>query len=453
MKKILDAQRDYFVQGKTLNIEQRKFYLKRLMNGIKKNTSKIEEALYLDLGKSKTETYMTEIGIALEDLNFHIHNLKKLSKIKKVKTPLSAFPAKSYQLPYPYGNALVISPWNYPFLLSIQPLVGAIAAGNTVILKPSEYSEHTSHVLFDILSDVFPKDYVYVALGDYKVSSSLLELDFNYIFYTGGSNVGAIVAQEAGKKLIPVTLELGGKNPTIVDKTANLDLAAKRIVFGKFLNCGQTCVAPDFILVDELVEKDFITALKKWIGILYKNALATPDYGKIINERHFQRIVSYMDDCEILFGGSYNFDLLKIEPTILKPKNMDIAIMNEEIFGPLLPVLAYKDKRDLYPILRRYEHSLAFYIFSTNHKFENELISSFHFGGGCINDTIMHLTNPNLPFGGVGASGMGSYHGKKSFETFSYNKSILSRGNWLDVPIRYTPYSKKKEKWIHFFLR
>lgn len=453
IEEILEKQRKYFEQGNTLNYQTRKKYLKELKNVILKYEPKLYDALYQDLNKSKTESFMCEIGLVLSDLNYQIKHLKKNMKIKHKKTPLSQFKGKSYIKPVPYGNTLILSPWNYPVLLSLEPLVGAIAAGNTVILKPSEYSEKTSAVLKDLILEVFPEEYVTVILGDADIASKLLDFEFDYIFFTGGTKTGQKVASVAAKHLTPVTLELGGKSPVIVDETAKLHLAAKRIVFGKFLNAGQTCVAPDYVLVQESKKEEFIQALIEWIERLYPNSLENSSYVKMIHKDHFNRILTYINSSDkVIYGGNSSLDTLKIEPTLLDA-TMDNPIMQEEIFGPVLPILTYKTFEDLKMIIQKHPNPLALYIFSTSKKNINYLTSHISFGGGCVNDTITHLATNELPFGGVCQSGIGSYHGKKSFETFSHYKSILYKANWIDLPIRYTPYTEKKKKLIRFFMK
>lgn len=452
MKKLLESQRKFFNDGNTLPFKTRKRYLLSFKNKIKEYENELYEGIYKDLNKSKTEAYMCEIGLVLSDISYQIKHLNKNGKIKKKKTPLSQFKSKSYILPVPYGNTLIISPWNYPILLSLQPLVGAIASGNTAILKLSEYSNNTNEVIIKIINEVFPKEYVSVILGDYKVSEELLKQDFDYIFFTGSISVGKKVAIAAGEKLIPTTLELGGKSPVIIDETAKIDLACKRITFGKFLNSGQTCVAPDYVIVKEEIKDKFIKGLIKYINLLYPDSLNDSDYVKIINEKHFERLINYINSSKVILGGSYNKDKLKIEPTLVLP-SLDSNIMQEEIFGPILPILEYKDNNQLISIIKRNPNPLALYLFSNNKKSIDFITKNISFGGGCINDTVIHLANHNIAFGGVRQSGIGSYHGDKSFETFSHYKSILKKANWLDLPMRYTPYTKNKEKIIKLFLK
>lgn len=452
LEKTIEAQRAYFKTDITLNVNFRLGYLKKLKAAIKTREKTIVAALKADLGKSAEESYMSEIGMVLEDLSYHIKKLKKWVKPVKRSSPLAQFPSKSYMLPSPYGNVLIISPWNYPFLLSMQPLVGAIAAGNTVLLKPSRSSAATSAVMNEIIESVFPPELAACAYGSDDINNAVLEHKFDYIFFTGGKDVGKTVYAAASKFLTPVTLELGGKSPAVVDKTAKIDLAAKRVVFGKFLNVGQTCVAPDYAIVHESVADRFVERVKFWIRKLYPDALANPDYGKIINARHFERVKSLIDG-NVVIGGGCDENAHKIEPTVIYPATLDCAAMQQEIFGPILPVLTYSTDDELIKIIDEHPTPLAFYLFTSKTKNEKSLLPRVGFGGGCVNDTIIHLASTQLPFGGVGGSGMGSYHGKKSFETFSHYKSVLKKSNAIDLPFRYTPYSKKKDKMIRFFLK
>ncbi|MDE7263345.1 MAG: aldehyde dehydrogenase [Anaeroplasmataceae bacterium] len=453
VENLIQRQRNFFEQGKTLSYKTRKTYLIKLKEKIVQYEPMLYEAIYKDLNKSETEAFMCEIGLVLSDLSYQIKHLKKNMKKKHKKTPLAQFKGNSYIHPCPYGNTLIISPWNYPILLALEPLVGAISAGNTVILKPSEYSIATSAVIKEMIDEVFPEEYASVVLGDTSVASKLLELEFDYIFFTGGTSIGKKVALAASKHLTPVTLELGGKSPVIVDSSAKISLAAKRIVFGKFLNAGQTCVAPDYILVEESKKEEIISALIEWIRKLYPNSLENLDYVKIINEQHFNRIKDYVCTAsKILYGGKASQATLKIEPTLVEA-DLDCSIMQEEIFGPVLPILTYKTREELLAVLHRNPNPLALYVFSTNKKNIEWITSHISFGGGCINDTIIHLATNELPFGGIRQSGIGSYHGIKSFETFTHYKSILRKSNWIDMPIRYTPYIKKKRKLIKFFMK
>jgi aldehyde dehydrogenase (NAD+) len=451
IEKIVEEQRTYFKSGKTLDVNKRLNTLKRLKTEIKKQESRICDALQSDLGKCAGEAYMAEIGMVLEDLSCHIKHLKSWARKKKKSAPLAQFPSACYSLPSPYGCTLVISPWNYPFLLTLQPLVGAVAAGNTAIVKPSRFSANTSKVIKEIVENVFAEAYVAVIYEE-GASEELLKYKFDYIFFTGGAKVGQKVYEAASKYLTPVTLELGGKSPVIVDETAKIDLAAKRIAFGKFLNVGQTCIAPDYALVHEKVADEFVKALKKWIKKLFPNPFENPQYGKIISEKHFKRVTGLIGG-NLYLGGTYAADTRKIEPTIIYPATTQDKAMQEEIFGPILPVLTYKNKSEIYDIISLNPTPLALYLFTTDRKFEREILTNVSFGGGCVNDTIVHIATTSLPFGGVGNSGINSYHGKKSFETFSHYKSVLKKSNLIDLPIRYTPYTKFKNALIKIFMR
>ena len=451
IENLVEAQRAYFETGKTLDVNVRIYFLKELKKAIKEHEADIAAALFEDLGKSPTEAYMSEIGMVLEDLTHHIKHVKSWAKRRKKRSPLAQFPSSSYALPSPYGNTLIISPWNYPFLLSMQPLVGAVGAGNTVILKPSRASKATSAIIKRIIEEVFPQEYVACVYEGDTLNGEILTYKFDYIFFTGGKEVGKKVYAAAAKNLTPVTLELGGKSPVIVDATANLKLAAKRVAFGKFLNVGQTCVAPDYAVVHSSVADKFAEYLKYWIEKLFPDALENSDYGKIINERHYTRIKGLIDG-NVVCGGKYDDGKRKIEPTVIYPATVDCKAMQEEIFGPVLPVLMYTTENELLEIIERNPTPLALYLFTTNKKAE-KLLEKVQFGGGCINDTVIHIASTNLPFGGVGSSGIGSYHGQRSFETFSHYKSVLKKSNKLDLPMRYTPYKEKNDKLIRFFMK
>lgn len=452
IEEIVKKQRAYFESGSTLNVKTRLFYLKKLKTAIKQNETVLCDALKADLGKSASEAYMCEIGMVLEDLSYHVKHLKRWTKRRKKRSPMAQFPSSSFILPSPYGCTLIISPWNYPVLLSLQPLIGAIGAGNTVILKPSRFSSNTSKALKELVESVFPEEYAAVIYEGEGVSQKLLEYKFDYIFFTGGAKVGKSVYEAAAKNLTPVTLELGGKSPVIVDETAKTDLAAKRIAFGKFLNAGQTCVAPDYVLVHERVADKFVSSLKAWIEKLYPNALENADFGKIITRKHFDRIKELICG-NVYLGGNADENSLKIEPTVLYPAASDDKAMQEEIFGPVLPVIRYSTDEQMYAEIEKHRTPLALYLFTESKRTEKQVLSRVQFGGGCVNDVVIHLASTALPFGGVGNSGIGSYHGKKSFETFSHFKSVLKKSNAIDLPIRYTPYSKFKDKLIKFFMK
>lgn len=454
IKQIVDIQRNYFNTGSTLPIKKRIDALKKLKAAILANEKEIHKAVHADLGKSENESYMCEIGLVLSEITYMIKHIKAFSKEKTVYTPIAQFHSRSYKKPSPYGVVLIISPWNYPFMLTFDPLVDAIAAGNTVVLKPSAYSPHTSRMIEKIVHECFPPELVSVVTGGRAENVSLLNREFDYIFFTGSQAVGKDVMRHAAEHLTPVTLELGGKSPCIVDSTANIGLAAKRIVFGKFLNCGQTCVAPDYIYCHESVKEQLITELiaqiKKQFG---ENPLTNTAYGKIINEKHFQRLSSLLTAQKVIYGGKTSPETLKIEPTLLSPVTFEDAVMQEEIFGPLLPVLTWSTKDEVIAKMNSLPHPLALYLFSSDKKFIKQVTSRLGFGGGCINDTIIHLATSEMGFGGFGASGMGSYHGKDGFNTFSHYKSIVDKKTWLDLPMRYQPYTKLYDQLIRFFLR
>ena len=451
---ILNKQRKYFKENNTFSYNVRKAYLKKMYLYIKEHEDEIAEALYLDLGKSKTESYMAEIGMVLNEIGHLIKHLRKYMKPKRCKTPLAQYVSKSFQLPMPYGNVLIMSPWNYPFLLSIDPLCEALAAGNTVILKTSEYSKNTSNVIKKLVDDIFPNELVYVVFGGYEENQILLEQKFDYIFFTGSKGVGKIVYETAARTLTPVTLELGGKSPCIIDEKCNVKLAAKRIAWGKFLNLGQTCVSPDYVFCNEKVYDKFVLCLQNEIIKQYgENPLSNPNYGKIINQRHFARLLGYFDESNILFGGKYDEDKLKIEPTLLKNIDYNHRIMKEEIFGPILPIIKYSSLIDVVEYINSNETPLALYIFSKNRHNINYVTNYSAFGGGCVNDVVIHLATTNMSFGGFKESGIGSYHGKKGFDTFSHYKSIVDKKTWIDLPMRYQPYNSFFDRLIHFFMK
>ena len=454
INEIVSRQRDFFAGGKTFDIKYRKEMLVKLRRAVVKYEKKISEALYADLGKSEQEGYMCEIGLALEEISYMISHVERLAAPKKKPSPLVTFHAKSAIINEPYGCVLIMSPWNYPFLLCIQPLAGAIAAGNCAVLKPSAYSPATSGVIKEVLSEVFEPEYVAVIEGGRAENRALLDERFDYIFFTGGVTVGKLVMEKASRYLTPVTLELGGKSPCIVDKNCNIKRAARRIAFGKYLNCGQTCVAPDYLLIHRDIKEKFLEELYRQIAVMYsENPLSARDYGKIINEKHFNRIMGLIEPEKVVFGGKSDPERLKIEPTVMDGVSRNDAVMQEEIFGPLLPIITVDSMKEAEEFVKKGEKPLALYIFTEDKKTARHFAQRVSFGGGCINDTIMHISNPNLPFGGVGNSGMGAYHGVKSFETFSHAKGVLRTYNWLDLPIRYQPYSAKTAKLIKMFLK
>ena len=453
LTQIVTEQKAFFAVGKTLDVKFRKKYLSSLYNAIKANLENIHNALHADLGKSASESYMCETGLVMSEISFMLKHVKKFSKAKRAKTPLVHFASKSYRLPSPYGTVLVLSPWNYPFLLAMGPLVDALAAGNTVVLKTSSSAPNTSEVIKKIIDDVFPREYVAAVYGK-EYNEALWQEKYDYVFFTGSKNIGKFVYGKASENLTPVTLELGGKSPCIVDKSANVKLAAKRIVWGKYLNCGQTCVAPDYVFCDESVKGKLIEELKTQIQKQFGSSpLDNSAYGKIVNAKHFERINGLIDENKIVCGGKSNADTLKIEPTVLDNVTFDDAVMGEEIFGPVLPIVTYTDEREIVSYVSSHDSPLALYVFSTDRKFIKRITRNLGFGGGCVNDVVIHLANPHVPFGGFGASGMGAYHGKVGFETFTHYKSIVDKKNFIDLPMRYQPYKKSNDNLIKFFLK
>ena len=454
LEKLVEKQRAYFAEGKTLPVQERIRALERLGQALKSSEAELCRALKADLGKSRTESYMCEIGLTLSELGYVKKHLRSWSKDRRVRTPLSQFHARSFTVQEPYGVVLVMSPWNYPVLLTLEPLIGALAAGNCCVVKPSAYSPETSSVMAKILRSVFPEEYVAVVEGGRQENQGLLAQKFDYIFFTGGVNVGKLVMEKASAHLTPVTLELGGKSPCIIDETANLKLAARRLAFGKYLNCGQTCVAPDYVLVHEKVKERFLGYVKEEIVRMYgARPLENPDYGKIVNRKHFDRLLGLMNPEKLVFGGESREESLQIAPAVLDGVTPEDAVMQEEIFGPLLPVLTVRSMEEALSFVNDRPKPLAFYIFTQDKKVEQMFLRRASFGGGCVNDTIIHLATSAMGFGGVGNSGMGSYHGKKSFDTFSHEKSIVKKYNWIDLPMRYQPYTEQKEKMIRTFLK
>lgn len=454
IRQILEKQHRLFQEGATLPVSFRLSQLQKLKDGIRRYEEKLDQALEEDLGKSRMESYMCEIGLTLSELTWMQKHLRSLVREKRVATPLAQFAARSFRSPSPYGTVLIMSPWNYPVLLTLGPLIDAIAAGNTVVIKPSAYAEHTSAVLKEMLKECFPSEYVAVVTGGRAENKALLEQRFDKIFFTGGKTVGREVLRHAAEYLTPVTLELGGKSPCIVDKSAKIPLAAKRIVFGKYLNCGQTCVAPDYILCDRTVYAELILALQKEITTQFgEDPLKNPDYGKIINRKHYDRIMGLIDPDKVVCGGCGDGQSLRIAPTIMKNVTFSDTVMGEEIFGPVLPILTYDTLEEAIDIVEEHPHPLALYLFSEDKGAQKKVLELCHFGGGCINDTIIHLATSAMPFGGVGESGMGGYHGKTGFETFSHFRSIVDKKTWMDLPIRYQRYSRMKERLLRVFLR
>lgn len=454
IKELVMKQRAFYQTNYTKDIQHRKDVLKKIKQWIIEHEKEICLALKQDLNKHQTESYMCEIGLTLSELNYQLRHIKRWSRNKKVWTPLAQFYGVSYESYEPYGVTLIMSPWNYPLMLSLEAAIGAIAAGNTVIIKPSAYAPHVSHVIQKMITETCQEEYVAVVEGGRAENTELLEQRFDYIFFTGSVNVGKLVMEKASRYLTPVTLELGGKSPCIVDDCHSLKLATKRIAFGKFLNAGQTCVAPDYLLIKEELKDDFIKNMKDVIKDFFgDNPLENEQLVKIINQKHFERLNHLLENQKIVIGGNSNKDTLKIAPTIVDDIHDDNALMQEEIFGPILPIITYQTLDEAIAFINKREKPLAFYIFSSQKQVQDKLLKSCSFGGGCINDTIIHLATSELGFGGVGNSGMGAYHGRKSFETFSHTRSIVKKATWIDLPLRYYPYQSFKEKLIRFFVK
>lgn len=455
MNTLLEKQRAFYRTGATIPVKFRIEQLKKLYNSVKKYENEINNALTLDLGKSSYEGFMCETGLVLSEISYMLKHIRKYTRKNRVHTPLAQFPSTSYKLAVPYGNTLIMSPWNYPFLLTFDPLVDAIAAGNTAIIKPSAYSPNTGKIVEKIIAECFTPEYVAIVLGGREENKALLDMKFDFIFFTGSQAVGREVLSHAAKNLIPCVLELGGKSPCIVDSTANIKLAAKRIVFGKYLNCGQTCVAPDYILCEESIKDEFIKEVKHQIKLQYgENPLDNQDYGKIINEKHFNRLLGLITPDKIVCGGEYNRDTNQLEPTVMNNVSFEDAIMQEEIFGPIMPIISFDSFDTVINDLKNKEKPLALYLFTSDKKHINRITKELSYGGGCINDVIIHLATSEMGFGGVGASGMGSYHGRDGFDAFSHTKSIVDKKTWLDLPMRYQPYKNKfYEKLLHIFLK
>ena len=445
-EKLLNNQRKYLSDKGTIDVNTRIENLKKLKNNIKKYEIDIIEALNKDLGKHEFEAYSNEVGFVYSSIEHTIKNIKNWMKPKKVKNDAAQLPGKSYIYKSHYGSVLIIGPYNYPFQLLIEPLIGAIGGGNTVILKPSEYATNIEYIVEKIIKETFYEKYIAVVKGDYTVNSQLLDLQFDYIFFTGSVNVGKIVMEKASKHLTPVTLELGGKSPVIVDNTANLKISAKRIMWGKLINAGQTCVAPDYVLAHEDIYEEFINECINVVKEFYgQDIINNKEFGRIINEKHMTRLSNILecDKDKIVFGGDIDFEKRYISPTILKDVTTDDKVMSEELFGPILPVLKYKNMEDLKYFISINKNPLAFYVFSEDENFSEDVINRFSFGGGCVNDTISHVASKYLPFGGIGASGMGNYHGKTSFDTFTHTKAIVKKNTKLDINLVFPPYKNK----------
>lgn len=455
VKSLLDRQRAYYKSGATVPVGFRIAQLKKLYAAIKKYETQVNDALKADLGKSHYEGFMCESGLVLAEISYMIRHTKRFAKRKTVWTPLAQFASHSFKQPVPYGNTLIMSPWNYPFLLTIDPLADAIAAGNTAIVKPSAYSPATSKIIEKIITECFAPEYVAVVMGGRAVNAALLEQKFDFVFFTGSQAVGKEVLRHTAEHLTPAVLELGGKSPCIVDASANIKLAAKRIVWGKYLNCGQTCVAPDYILCEKSVKDEFVAEVSKQIKKQFgEKPLENRDYGEIINEKHFARLRGLIDSNKVVIGGETNAETCQIAPTVMDNVTYDDAVMGEEIFGPIMPVLTFDSFDALMDELKDKDKPLALYLFSEDKKHIKRVTAEFTYGGGCINDVVIHLATSEMGFGGVGASGMGSYHGKDGFDAFSHYKSIVDKKTWMDLPMRYQPFkSKLYETLLHIFLR
>lgn len=452
---LLQEQRSFFAEGQTLDIRFRQEQLRRLLEAVRVHEQEIIDAMYADFRKPAFETYTTEIGFVEKELRLVLKNLAKWAKPQTVRETLLNFPARSYVYSQPYGVALIIGPWNYPLQLVLNPLIGSLAAGNCAIIKPSELTPATSRVISKLIRTVFDPAYVAVVEGGVPTTQHLLAQRFDYIFFTGSTQVGRVVMKAAAEHLTPVTLELGGKSPAIVAEDADMDLTARRIVWGKFMNAGQTCVAPDYLLVQEQVKDELIEQLRIAIEQFYGDSPRhSPDLARIVNDRHYQRLRGYLQDGVVRIGGQHDAESRFIAPTVLDQISWKDTVMQDEIFGPILPVLTYTSLDDAIEQVNAHEKPLALYFFSNDKMQQQRILEETHFGGGCINDTISHLINPNLPFGGVGESGVGSYHGRNSFELFSNQKSVVHRGTWIDLPLRYPPYGnrltsiKKLFKWL-----
>jgi len=451
---ICAKQRAFFKTGRTQDVHYRIDALKKLRAAICANEKEILDALRQDLGKSAFEGYMAEIGMTLDELSYMIKHVRSLSKRRRVRTPLAQFPSKSYRLPKPYGNVLIMSPWNYPFMLTMSPLVDALAAGNTAVVKPSAYSPSVSHVIAKLLANCFSAEYVAVVEGGRAENAALLDEKFDYIFFTGSKTVGQLVMEKASRHLTPVTLELGGKSPCIVDETADISLAARRIVFGKYLNAGQTCVAPDYLLVHKSAREQLLTEIQREIQRQFGDEpLKNENYGKIINRKHYERVCDLIDAEKNIIGGQRNDETLRIAPTVLPEASFNSAAMQDEIFGPVLPVISFECIDEVPGMIEQHPTPLALYLFTSRKETIRMIHTSVQFGGGCVNDTIIHLATTQMGFGGVGNSGMGSYHGKTGFETFSHMASIVEKSTLIDLPMRYQPYKKCNEKLIRFFMK
>lgn len=444
IKSVVENQRKFFNSHKTMDLKFRLDALRRLRKGIQENEKEIIKAIYDDFRKPEFETYETEIGVVLDEIRHAEKNLSKWIKPKKVRTPITNFKSKSVIYPEPYGVVLIVSPWNYPFQLTIAPLIGAICAGNCSIIKTASYTTNTSKVISKLIGENFNQEYIKVIEGGREVNEAVFREKFDYIFFTGSPNVGRIVMKAAAENLTPVTLELGGKSPCIVHEDADLEIAARRIVWGKFINCGQTCIAPDYVMVHRNVKTKLLSNIERYIKQFYGNDPSkSKDFARIINLKHFNRLCGLIDDKKVVVGGVKKENELYISPTVMDNVKWDDAVMQEEIFGPILPVMTYESIDDIVYTLNEKHKPLALYLFTNNEKHKKRIIKETSYGGGCINDTIMHIVNSNMPFGGVGNSGIGGYHGISSFKTFSHMKSVLEKSTKIDIQLRYPPYDGK----------
>ena len=452
---IVEAQHRFFNTGATLPVSFRKAMLQKLRDEVDRHEGALAEALAADLGKSGYEGFMCEIGLVRSELSYMLRHTARLARERTVRTPLAQFAARSFQKPSPYGSTLIMSPWNYPVLLTLDPLADAIAAGNTAVVKPSAYAPAVSALLAELIGRCFPPEYVAVVTGGREENAALLEEAFDFVFFTGSQAVGREVLRHTAERLTPAVLELGGKSPCIVDETARLPLAARRIVFGKYLNCGQTCVAPDYILCHSGIKDRLVEALCQEVRRQYgEDPLRNPRYGRIVNEKHFQRLLGLMDPDKTVIGGQSSPETLQIAPTILDRVSPGDPVMQEEIFGPILPILTFDRFEDLYGLLADQPKPLALYLFSENRPRVRQALSRLRFGGGCVNDVVIHLATSEMGFGGVGERGMGAYHGKAGFDAFSHYKSIVDKKTWMDLPMRYQPYQEKRYgRLLHLFLR
>lgn len=452
ISQLVRTQRAYFAAGATKPVDARIRALESLRSALLRSEAALTDAMARDFRKAAPEVYMTEIGLVLDEIRFHLRHLRGWVRPRRVKTPLAQFPSRSFLSPEPYGVVLILAPWNYPIQLCLEPLVGAISAGNCAIVKPSAYAPATSHAIAALIADTFSPEFVACVEGGREENTRLLDERFDYIFFTGSPAVGKLVMQRAAEHLTPVSLELGGKSPVIVDETADVKLAARRIAFGKILNAGQTCVAPDYAFVHERIQDEFFAAYEAALHEFFPDG-DLEQMPVIVNDKHFARLQRLLQGETAVIGGGSSARTRFIAPTVLRDVRPDSPIMQEEIFGPILPVMPFRELHECTDYITAHEKPLALYLFTNSRKTEEYVLSRCSFGGGCINDTIVHLSTSYLPFGGVGASGMGSYHGKKSFETFSHTRSILKKANWLDLPIRYHPYTAAKVKLLRLFLR